>query len=79
MGRTICPKCGKETLYCSYKGDVGGVGAFEDEYEAYCTSCGYQETMIVWGGSLLWENWPTRCPFCGKIWCGKYENEEKDK
>ena len=59
-----CPKCGKNTLSCSYNGDVGGVD-YLDEYQATCSSCGYEKIEHVSGGSPMGWNDFTKCPFCG--------------
>lgn len=72
-----CPQCGKKTLSCDYVGDVGEID-YWDEYEAYCSLCGFKKTELISGGSLK-QNWVTKCPFCGQEHCGKipYQSERR--
>lgn len=65
-GGLKCPLCGENTFSCTYVGDVGGVDYYIDEYKGRCQSCGYEESKLVEGGSVMGVNWVTKCPFCGQ-------------
>ena len=59
-----CPKC-NAIGECFYR-QVGHDDKYEDEYILYCKECGHIEKKQEHGGSVLGENWFTKCPFCGK-------------
>jgi hypothetical protein len=62
--KLLCPRCGQDSITCTYNGSAWGSEELFDHYGILCTSCDYKAMMSENAGTHT-EDWGTCCPLCG--------------
>jgi len=74
MSSARCPKCGAiGHCYCRNIEEISGC----DLYTFFCPKCGYIEKRKQYGASPVFDDCPTRCPFCNELFSQHSETPEE--